>query len=143
MTFLGRLRSRQNTWTPRVLVLFAMAWLGAVLQPCAMALGSEGDHDCPHCPPAHEMSMHMHGDMESAPCAGGASGCDNAGEYYYDGRHNEPKLKDQPSDQPLVVLPWADQALVPHRTSAPHLSGRSLPPGVPPPLNVLFCVYLN
>lgn len=90
-TLLARFRRAQATTTRAVSTLFAIAWLGLALQPCA-AMGQDeaaehgghaghaghgghsGDdghasHDCPHCPSSGEGAGH----------AGTALACDAVG----------------------------------------------------------------
>ena len=145
MTLLAAIRRRRAPWTRRVLGLFAVSWLAMALQPCAMALGMDAGHDCPHCPPAH--SAHAgHGDMHGAPaptsCAGGASGCDSFAEYNYDGRLLELKPEDAPVDVPMAVLPPGGDVIA--ASVVARTVARSIhPPGVPPPVSIRFCVFLN
>jgi len=80
---------------------------------------------------------------ETAPCAGGSNGCESLGQYDYDGRTFDLRLKDPPAELPIAVLPWEDGVAL-RRSLVPCARvEHSSPPGVPPPLNVLHCVYLN
>jgi hypothetical protein len=140
--------------------VFVLVCLNLVVQPCAMALGSVEDHDCPRCPPSHtgERSKHgMHGhemgrhdmaghDMAPSemPCATGATDCSLADEFNYDGRAVKLELKDSPNDLPIAIHPQA--ALVRTMQPAKHVGWhrtRSPPPGPSAPLNVIYCVYLK
>lgn len=119
------------------------AWLNLALMPCAMAFEavpetewSQGheqkqqeqhEHDCPHCPPAG---------MTAADCL-------SPDESTLDARNGCVKLKDAPAEQPVVMMP--PQFLLPAtvlRSPAPDRC-YSRYPGSPPPLNVLYCVYLK
>jgi hypothetical protein len=61
-----------------------------------------------------------------------------------DSRTSTIKVKDAPADTPLAVAP-AVAILEPAEYSASLLQFciRSYLPGEPPPLNVLYCVYLD
>ena len=138
-----------------VLGVFVVVLLNLVVQPCAMALGSAEEHDCPHCPPEHtseHMGHEMRGhDMAShdkaqatKPCATDATNCSLAEELNYDGRTVKLELKDSPSDSPIAMYPAVANVLAqrPVATTGWH-SSRSPPPTPSIPLNVLNCVYLK
>jgi hypothetical protein len=129
----------------RVFGLFVAVWLNLALQPCAMALQAPAESHCPHCPPAkvHEHGM-AHAAMErSTPCDDGGE-CSVDDSVSHDVRAGQVKLK-----HPAVELPAAisagDSGLAAHT-----LTGQRLAPepdyhfaGAPPPLHVLYCVYLD
>jgi hypothetical protein len=104
------------------------------------------DHDCPHCPPAQ---THEHGDMHGSmddkmPCADGAADCSIEEDWSHDARGAQSKLKDVPVEIPVAIAP---QELNTHLYRPAGLAG---PPGyspvragAPPPLHVLYCVYLK
>jgi len=135
---------RTGAWGHPVLGLFVAVWLNLALQPCAMAL--EVDHDCPHCPPAHEHEMASHhghgGSKAEAPCASMQSQCGELDDVSLDGRTGQLKVKDV-IELPVAVtydLPAPAVAVarqIRYSTGPPHNGG------VSPPLNVLFCVYLK
>lgn len=136
--------TRTRTWGHPVLGLFAAVWLNLALQPCAMAL--EADHDCPHCPPAHEHEMaahHGHGDAQAdEPCASMQSQCGELDDASLDGRSGQLKLKDA-VELPLAI---AHDSIAPAVIVAERCNYSTGPPrhaGLSPPLNVLFCVYLK
>jgi hypothetical protein len=115
-----------------------------------MAYDAEDDHDCPHCPPAEMQGHHdMHADMHSGmvaemPCADGLSDCSLDGDFSHDARFGQAKLKDAQSDLPAVVvsaLP-VSQVSASARERSPPLFTKAHP-GAPPPLHVLYCVYLD
>jgi len=120
------------------------------LQPCAMAMGADDDHDCPHCPPT--LAEHHDGHAMSSdalaghdmPCATRAADCSVSDEYSVDGRTGQLKLNDVPSDWPVAILPFAEflADIQPKRTTDKPLKV-SHPPGSSPPLNILYCVYLD
>ena len=128
----------------RALGLFAAVWLNLALAPCAMAV--EADHDCPHCPPAHEHEMaghHGHGAGQvKAPCASLDSACGELDDVSLDGRSGQLKLDnpvDLPAAAPLMVDDWGGVAeMVIHPSTGPPDW-----PGGAPPLHVLNCVYLK
>jgi hypothetical protein len=111
-----------------------------------MAYEAEGDHDCPHCPPAQMQGHHdMHaGNDAEMPCADGLSDCSLDGDFSHDARNGQAKPKDAQNDLPAVVISTHPVAQI----SAPARE-RSPPPfamthsGAPPPLHVLYCVYLD
>lgn len=135
---------RQHRPAGRILGLFTAVWLNLALQPCAMAL--EQDHDCPHCPPAHEQEMaghHGHGAAaDEAPCASMQAPCGDLEDVSLDGRGGQLKVKDV-VEAPVAITgdlvePFADICSYAYSsTDLPLLKGQS------PPLHVLNCVYLK
>ncbi len=89
-------------------------WLNLALQPCAMAL--EADHDCPHCPPAHEhemMAHHGHGEAKAeSPCASMQAQCGELDDVSFDGRTGQLKVKDT-AEIPVAIT---------HDTAAPTVA---------------------
>ena len=137
-----------------MLGVFAIVWLNMALQPCAMAFGGGGDHDCVHCPPVQAEEGSAHGahhqddsddaDSVSSPCDMGVSQCAFGDDFNYDGRILKVKVKDAPGDVPLAIAPGiAEVSLAAISPAIPCNSIRSCVPGEPPPLNVLYCVYLD
>ena len=132
-----------------MLGLFVVLWLNMALQPCAMAFGDE--HDCPQCPPAHSREMPSQGSHEShdkalegALCNGGASQCAYSDDYNYDGRTVQIKAKNAPSDLPVAIAPTVVALSLANTVSvSPGHHDPSHQPGVPPSLNILYCVYLD
>lgn len=138
MNYLASIRNHQQPWGRRALGLFVAVWLNLALQPCAMAYAM----DPPAQMPGHS-SMHASMDHEM-PCADGMTDCAIVDDINHDGRSGEFKLKDAPGD--LVI------AIAPHELSLPYgqvVSERpppryaSVQAGAPPPLNILYCVYLK
>ncbi len=137
MNLLQPIRKRSRRWVPRVLGPLAVVWLSMVLQPCLMAAEMDGqmdgqmDGDCPHCPTPMQQD-----------CAAGA--CTYVDRVDYDGRTPQVKLANvQPDDHPVLLS--ALEIDLPLPTGA---CSTGPPPDVTsdptsPPLNVLFCVYLN
>jgi hypothetical protein len=116
-----------------------------------MAFGGAGENDCMHCPPAlaeegASHSMHHADDSNgsSAPCATGMSQCVVGDEINIDSRTSTVKVKDVPSDTLLAIAP-ANAVLTraEYSASLPVSLVRPYLPGDPPPLNVLYCVYLD
>lgn len=146
MSQLAKFRQRQQSWGRRALGMFVAVWLNLALQPCAMAFDSAEDHDCPHCPPEQ---VHEHGSMQAsednqAPCVDGASDCLIAEELNHDSRTGTVKFKDSPTGD-IVFLATADltaRFAIPTRLSSPPRYA-TLHTGAPPPLHVLYCVYLD
>lgn len=116
-----------------------------------MAFGGASEHDCVHCPPAlteegAAHSMHHADDSDStfAPCSTGMSQCTVGDDINIDSRTSTIKVKDAPADTPLAIAPlMAVPELTEYSASLPHSCIRSYLPGDPPPLNVLYCVYLD
>jgi hypothetical protein len=152
LSHLARIRQQQQSRGRRALGLFVAVWLNLALQPCAMALQSEDNYNCLHCPPAQAQAQAhehehggMHGDMDhEMRCADDLSDCVLVQDLNHDGRSGQFKLKDAPSDIAVAVAPHelavqfqrpADTPLRPRYTSVPA--------GAPPPLHVLYCVYLD
>lgn len=137
-------RQRQS-WGRRALGLFAAVWLNLALQPCAMAYEVD-DHDCPHCPPAgtHDHGGQHDGMGQEMPCADGAADCAIDPDWSHDARGAKSKLKDAPTDSPVAVIPLELAATPVHDCGAqPRSRYSSLRAGAPPPLHVLYCVYLD
>lgn len=149
MSQLARIRQRQQSWGRRALGMFVAVWLNLALQPCAMAFESGEDHDCPHCPPAeiHEHG-HKHGSGNSGdnkvPCVDATSDCLVAEDMVLDGRTGKLELKDAPADN-LVAITVTELSIWPAKpadtTSMPRYA--TVHTGAPPPLHVLYCVYLD
>ena len=146
MSQLFSIRQCQQSRGRRALGLFVAVWLNLALQPCAMALEADDDHDCPHCPPAQ---VHEHGDMHGnmdnkMPCADGLSDCAIVEDLNHDGRSGQFQLKDAPVDIPVAIAPH--ELAEPFRqvaTERPPPRYASVHAGAPPPLHVLYCVYLD
>ena len=93
--------------------------------------------------------MHEHGAAHAAmqreaPCADGSADCAVIDDANHDTRGSQPKLKSPGADLPVAISSdiAATAALQLSRpTSSPeplyHLTGS------PPPLHVLYCVYLD
>ena len=141
MNLLQPIRKRSRRWVPRVMGPLAVVWLSMVLQPCVMAaemggamggqMGGQMDGNCPHCPTPMQQD-----------CAAGA--CTYVDRVDYDGRTPYVRLANtQPDDHPVLFatlatgLPLATGAC----STGPPLDATSALPT--PPLNVLYCVYLN
>ncbi len=141
MNLLQPIRNRSRRWVPRVMGPLAVVWLSMVLQPCVMAaemaaemggaMGGQMDGNCPHCPTPMQQD-----------CAAGA--CTYVDRVDYDGRTPYVRLANtQPDDHPVLFatlttgLPLATDAC----STGPPLDATSALPT--PPLNVLYCVYLN
>jgi len=150
LSLVANIRQRQQTWARRALGLFVAVWLNLALQPCAMALESMQDNDCPHCPPtqshAHD-GMHdgMHESMgHEMPCASAAADCSFSEDLNHDVRSDQLKLKDAHIDSPIAIssielaLPYGNPV-----DFRPRPRYASFHTGAPPPLNVLHCVYLK
>ena len=150
MSLLANIRQRQQTWARRALGLFVAVWLNLALQPCAMALESIQDNDCPHCPPAQTHAHDgMHDGMSESmghemPCASAAADCSFSEDLNHDARGDQLKLKDAHVDSPIAIasrefaLPYGNPV-----DFLPRPRYASVHTGAPPPLNVLHCVYLK
>ena len=151
MNSLASIRQRQIPWAHRVLGLFVVLWLNMALQTCAMALSDEHQHNCPQCPPAHSQEMPSQGSHEShnkalegAPCNVDASQCGFSDNYNYDGRTVQVKVKDAPSDVLVAIAPAVVAMSLTNTVSvSPGPDDPWHRPGVPPSLNILYCVYLD
>ena len=141
LSHLASIRRRQATWGKRALGLFVAVWLNLALQPCAMAYSMDVEQ------PPMQMHEHggMHGDMdEQMPCADGLADCSIVDDVNHDGRNGQTKLKDAPGDTPTAIAPQ-EASLAIHVPTDTLLRPRyaSVPAGAPPPLHVLYCVYLK
>lgn len=148
-------RQTCRTRTRGVLGMLVIAWLNIAIQPCAMALGSIEDHDCPHCPPSHadEPSEHaVHGQHMAArdsassamPCATQATDCGLPDELNFDGRAIKLELKDAPGDVSVAVLPAYGYQPARRPARYHHWHGSRSPPiASSVPLNIYYCVYLK
>jgi len=152
-TLKSQTKSRQSRapWARRVMGMFVVVCLSMVMQPCAMAFNSAADHDCPHCPTsmseegaAHSMHHATDSDSSSAPCDAGLSQCMVDDDVNVDSRTSSIKVKDAPADMPLAIVSSQPViAFADYSPALPRSSIRSWLPGNPPPLNVLYCVYLD
>lgn len=133
MNLLQPIRNRSRRWVPRVMAPLAVVWLSMVIQPCLMAAEMDGqmDGNCPHCPTPMQQD-----------CAAG--GCTYVDRVDYDGRTPQVRLANaQPDDHPVFFATLAAGFSLPTgacSTGPPSDVAWDLPT---PPLNVLFCVYLN
>lgn len=133
MSLLTTLRQRRVRGASSSLGAFVLVWLSMVLQPCAMALGSDTDYDCPHCPPQ----------QNEQPCELGEPDCNHVHKYNVDGRTAQAKVKDAPQDSPMIVGELF--AFIPsvHTARVDDVSRQAIPPPYGPSLNILYCVYLK
>lgn len=145
MSISGNPQKQELPRTRGILGVILVAWLNLALQPCAMALEAEQDHDCPHCPPAQSHRNDGH-DMATydTPCATNASDCDVLDDWANNERKTQVKFKDIPNDLPASVAPAVpvvrvDQLLKLTATSLSMIR----PQGASPPLHKLYCVYLD
>jgi hypothetical protein len=146
LSYLASIRKQHRSWGRSALGLFAAVWLNLALQPCAMAYEVENDHECPHCPPAEMQGHHdMHDGMDAGmPCADGLSDCSLDPDFSHDGRGGQTQLKDVKSDGPAIAVPMdlvAPFDTVARERSPPRFE--TVHSGSPPPLHVLYCVYLD
>ena len=129
--------------------MFVVVCLNLALQPCAMAMGGELDHDCPHCPPSESQRHHGHHgstveEVDQTPCASAADDCSLGDDFNYDGRNTQVKLKDLPNDVPFAISDLIDTVAAARFVDLQGICPtRSPPPDSSPPLNVLYCVYLD
>jgi len=131
------------------LTLLAVVWLNVVFQPCAMAMVDA--IGCPDCPPAMTMADDHGGhgdavehDMGSADavCAGELIDCFNLEDV------NQSARQEQPAPEPglvwIVPAPEQCQHGYDHGSPGSFLLGDPVRlAGAFPPLNVLYCVYLD
>lgn len=142
MNVLRRIRNHRTAWGRHMLAAFAVVWLNLALQPCVMALDTDHEHECPHCPPA-VMQHHEGHDMAAMkmPCDGSGD-CGEPDEFNYDGRKLE--FKFDSSAQLVFVLPATppDTASTAIATRE-RLVRREIRAGTSPPLHLLNCSFLN
>lgn len=139
-TTMHRLAARAR----RAFGLFGALWL-AVSTPCAMAFG--GGHDCPHCPTeVRDAGEGHHGHHGDAPAERGCdslqSACGDLDEVSLDGRGSQAKgknpLESAAAPVPTIVGHSIVRATDRYPTTDPPIREYS-----PPPLNLLFCVFLD
>jgi len=135
---------RPATRRRNVLGLVAVLWLNMAVLPCAMAFQTADM--CPHCPPddEHEMAAHHgHGEDPAEPARPAMQGeCCDVEEVNIDARVGKHDAK--PASVLVFVMAPAIAEL-PTLTAA-RLRSATDPPchsGSSPPLNVLYCVYLD
>ena len=149
MLYLDKQRGIRTPWTRGVFGMFVVVCLNLALQPCAMAMGTEQDRDCPHCPPSETQEHHGHHgvtveEVDQTPCASASDDCGLGDDLNYDGRNTQLKLKDLPVDAPVAISNPIDIAAVARFVDLRGVCPtRSPPPDSFPPLNVLYCVYLD
>ena len=129
-------RRRKTTLGRYVLSAFVLVWLNMALQPCVMAMGSEPEPDCAHCPPAHS--------QEAPPCdVEVAPGCDYDSELNFDARTIRLEPNDAPTELPAAItstaLEWPEASGI----ACPRPRPPTLADPSGPPLNIRFCVYLK
>lgn len=127
-----------------MLAIVLALWINLAVQPCAMAMGTDGD--CPHCPPAaeHDMTMaHGHHDTDvAADCATLGVECGEIDDFGLDSRGSTLKSKDKLEFVALLPPPLRDSSLLPTAATAmlaaPPESGLAARP-----LHLLNCVFLD
>ncbi|MGI9237500.1 MAG: hypothetical protein ACR2QZ_08885 [Woeseiaceae bacterium] len=127
--------------------LLLMLLLNMAVLPCAMAFQSD---DCAHCPPAeqheedHKMAAHHGHDEASAKpdCATVQSDCCDEVATSVDSRGGKLEWKSA-SEVVFVTAPLADNSELRPLALWRSSSGPPQIGGTPPPLYVLFCVYLK
>jgi len=147
LSLLKAIRVRQSR--SRFLVAACgVVWLSVVLSPCAMAHGNDPSSMCPDCPTAVRSEQgHRSMSLDRMPeqrisCGHPMVGCATPDDINHQAR-------DHVTDPPPVawITHCADDFLnVAHATKARSASVTSEPArlaGASPPLNVLYCVYLN
>lgn len=143
MSAISSLRQTRAGKARRLLGVLAVLWFNMAVQPCAMA--ADDDHDCPHCPPAHENTMaghHAHGASDAKmPCAALEAQCADVGDVSVETRAElNPGDLDQPvwfvTDTIPTLQPVAPR-IVGHATDPPDICGTS------PPTHLLNCVFLK
>jgi hypothetical protein len=112
--------------------------LNLAFQPCVMAMDTDKDHPCPHCPSDTSQEQH-HRDTQ----VNLAADCDFVDTYSHDSRPAQSKNSAQLDDLPALMaceyLPnvaastQAESGCASLTTN--HSSG--------PPLNILYCIYLK
>jgi len=128
-------QQRQVPWARRALGIFVVAWLNLALLPCAMALDEVQECACPFSQSATS--------ADTSCCDEQAAGCELPGDYNYDGRTFQGKVKDAPSEMPPAIVPAT--LVVPVEVSASATAGfgaSQCRAGDEPRLNILYCVYL-
>lgn len=134
MNALHAIRKRRRPLVAQVLGVLGIVWLGSAFQPCLMAAEMDMTGPCPHCPaPAA-------GDCESAV----PMSCGHLDQLDHDGRGPGSKILKKQLAQ--SALPPASFPVQLRGTARGCATGP--PPGPAagadrPPLNVLYCVYLN
>ena len=141
---------KRQTRRGSVLGLFVAVWLNLALVPCTMAMEAgddhQGNHGCPHCPPAETHGHHdMHAGKQAQPsCADDLSDCGIDEDFSHDARGGQVQLKDAQTELPAFTaasdfvsgkLPHA------HQRAPPLRSADRLPAG--PPVHLLNCVFLD
>ena len=147
---------RQKQTATKVIVIFAVIWFNLLIQPCAIASGnSAGGQDCCCCPQSNADDHRGQKDAEAeaafanvegagADCESGAADCGASREANNDGRPVQVKLKDVPSNTSAFLLDSAAVGSAVDASPDGIQHATSNPPSTSaPPLNVLYCVYLN
>jgi len=135
MNALVTVQQRQVPWARRALGIFVVAWLNLALLPCAMALGEV--QECA-CPLSQAAAL-----ADASCCDEQAARCELPGDYNYDGRTFQGKVKDAPLEMPPAITPTT--LIVPVAASAsasPGIVASQCQVGSQPRLNLLYCIYL-
>lgn len=153
----------QVRWGRRLLTLLVLAWLNLVLQPCAMAMAA--DAACPGCPPAHadrpmghaSKATHEHAavphdgmgsdavahehNTDGGACGGSLVDCVRLGDINQCDRQ-QPLTPDHTT---VWLAPPPMVSAQPGYRDPPVFSAGDAArlAGAFPPLNVLYCVYLD
>lgn len=138
MSLMGIQRNRSGNRVRSTLALVLVAMLNLVVQPCSMAMDADSGHPCPHCP----VSVAGEHDMHAAPVADTAD-CEIIEAVSHDVRSAQFGQKDATDDLSVAVIELSSPRLPELPSGAlVYRSSSGVPPGGPP-LNVLYCVYLD
>jgi hypothetical protein len=112
--------------------------LNLVIQPCSMAMDMDTDHPCPHCPESMNHAAAMH-DVQVVDIAD----CEVVEAASHDVRSAQFAQKYTADDLSTAVVELSSSWLAEFSSGAiDYRSPSGVPPGGPP-LNVLYCVYLD
>lgn len=119
-----------------------VVWLNMALQPCAMAMAldiGQADETAGHVDhTAHDSNA------QEMPCHNNASDCSVFDEFSFDGRTAKVNAKYDAIELPAGIVASAISVLPINCLPGRYRRGELLHlPGEPPPLNVLYCVYLD
>jgi len=148
LSLLKAIRARQSRSRRFLVAACGVVWLNVVLPPCAMAHGNDESSMCPDCPTAVRSDQgHRSMSRERMPeqhisCGHLMAGCATLDDINHQAR-------DHLTDPPPV--PWithcADGLLNDSQAANVRSASVTSEParlaGASPPLNVLFCLYLN
>lgn len=147
MNPIATMRQRKSPWVQYALWVVVAVWASLALVPCATAADDVSVHGCVQCPPDASGAVGpqlVHDNvLQAVPCAADVSRCQMDNELICDSRNAQAKVKQVPGDGAAAISSTIADILVAYPDYRIGIDESTQWHGMPIPLNVLYCVYLN